>query len=53
VDELKESGMTKKIFLIALIIPVSVLFTQGKERNSRDNDQEKVVETSAHPTWKK
>ena len=42
-DELKESSMTKKIFLIALVIPVSVLFTQGKERNSWDNDQEKVV----------
>jgi hypothetical protein len=42
-DELKESGMTKKIFLIALLVSVSVLITLGKERNSQDNDQEKVV----------
>jgi hypothetical protein len=43
VDELKESGMTKKIFLIALVIPISVFFALGKEWNSQDNDQEKVV----------
>ncbi len=42
-DEFKESGMTKKIFLIALVISVPVLFTLGKEMDSQDNDQEKVV----------
>jgi hypothetical protein len=43
VDEFKESGMTKKIFLVALIIPVSILFTMEKEIGFQDNDQEKVV----------
>ncbi len=42
-DEFKESDMTKKIFLIALVISVPVLFTLGKEMDSQDNDQEKVV----------
>jgi hypothetical protein len=43
VDEFKESGMTKKIFLVAIIIPDSILFTMEKEIGFQDNDQEKVV----------
>lgn len=35
--------MIKKIFLVALFIPVVVLFTKGTERNFQDSDQEKVV----------
>ena len=41
-NELKESDMIKKIFLIALVIPVSVLFTQGKERNSQGYDHGEI-----------
>lgn len=35
--------MLKKIFFVALVVPVMVLFIMGTEKNFQDSDQEKVV----------